>query len=260
MAAVSDSVDEDALADDEKAWIGNIIGLKDQQVSTIMTPRPDMIAIQADTPLREAVRIAQEHGFSRYPIYREKADEITGLFFAKDALRHMHHGADADQPVQTLMRPALFVPESMPVPQLLRRMQAEKIHLAIVLDEYGTTSGLVSVEDVLEEIVGDIHDEYDADGETEALQVEILEQGRAAEVPGRMTVSQLNEKLALGLSQDGEWETVAGYVIHHANRIPAPGEALTIEGVEFRVVAGDARKIERLRVALADGELAIQQA
>ena len=260
MAAVSDSVDEDALADDEKAWIGNIIGLKDQQVSTIMTPRPDMIAIQADTPLREAVRIAQEHGFSRYPIYREKADEITGLFFAKDALRHMHHGADADQPVQALLRPALFVPESMPVPQLLRRMQAEKIHLAIVLDEYGTTAGLVSVEDVLEEIVGDIHDEDDADGETAALQVEILEQGRAAEIPGRMPVGQLNEKLSLGLSEDGEWETVAGYVIHHANRIPAPGEALTIEGVEFRVVAGDARKIERLRVALADGELATQQA
>jgi len=260
MAAVADSVDEDALADEEKAWIGNILGLKDLQVSTIMTPRPDMIAMHADTPLAEAVRIALEHGFSRYPVYGEKADEITGLFFAKDALRLLHTGVDGKQPVQALMRTPLFVPESMPVPQLLRRMQAEKIHLAIVLDEYGTTAGLVSVEDVLEEIVGDIHDEYDAEGGADVNPVQIVDQGRAAEIPGRLPVTEVNERLALALPEDGDWETVAGYVIHHANRIPATGESLTIDGIEFQVLAGDDRRIERLRVALRDGQPASSEA
>jgi putative hemolysin len=259
MAAVSDSVDEDALADEEKAWIGNIVGLKDLQVSTIMTPRPDMVAIAADMPLREAVRTALEHGFSRYPVYRERADEITGLFFVKDALRHMNGGSGADEPVQKIVRPPLFVPESMPVPQLLRRMQAEKIHLAIVLDEYGTTAGLVSVEDVLEEIVGDIHDEYDADG-ADSHKVVIVDQGRAAEIPGRFPVGEANERFGLSIPEDGDWETVAGYVIHHANHIPAAGETIAIDGTEFVVVAGDDRKIERLRVPLRDAEPAPQQA
>ncbi len=259
MAAVADSVDEDALADEEKAWIGNIVGLKDLQVSTIMTPRPDMVAIAADVPLRDAVRTALEHGFSRYPVYREKADEITGLFFVKDALRHLHGGSGTEEPVQKIVRPPLFVPESMPVPQLLRRMQAEKIHLAIVLDEYGTTAGLVSVEDVLEEIVGDIHDEYDADG-AESHKVLIVDQGRAAEIPGRFPVGEANERFGLSIPEDGDWETVAGYVIHHANHIPAAGESIAIDGTEFVVVASDDRKIERLRVALRDGQPASQNA
>lgn len=251
MAAVADSVDDDALADDEKAWIGNIVGLKDLQVSTIMTPRPDLVAIQADQPVASAVQFALEHGFSRYPVYREKVDEITGLFVVKDALRLLQTSDGKEQTVENLVRPPLFVPESMPVPQLLRRMQEEKIHLAVVLDEYGTTAGLVSVEDVLEQIVGEIEDEYDDEDELgDGDQVHVVEQGHVVEVPGRLPVDEVNQLLDLELPEDGDWETVAGYVIHHANRIPARDEALVIEGIEFKVLVGDDRRIERLRVSV----------
>ncbi len=260
MAAVSDSVHEDALADEEKAWIGNIVGLKDLQVSTIMTPRPDIVAIQADTPLRAAVQLALEQGFSRYPVYLDKVDEITGLFFVKDALRLLQAEAAGDAPVQSMIRAPLFVPESMPVPQLLRRLQADKVHLAVVLDEYGTTAGLVSVEDVLEEIVGDIDDEYDADGEVEPELVQIVERGHIVEIPGRLSVDEVNRLLELELPDDGDWETVAGFVIHHANRIPARDESLVIDGVEFKVLVGDDRRIERLRVTVPNDEPAKRDA
>jgi putative hemolysin len=252
MAAVADSVDEDALADEEKAWIGNIVGLKDLQVSTIMTPRPDILALTADLPLKKAVQFALEHGFSRYPVYRDKIDEITGLFFVKDALRLLQDEAAPEQTVESMMRQPLFVPESMAVPQLLRRLQADKVHLAVVLDEYGTTAGIVSVEDVLEEIVGEIEDEYDDEPALAQDQVDVVKQGQIVEIPGRLPVEELNHLLDLELPEDGDWETIAGFVIHSANRIPAPQESLRIEGVDFTVLRGDERRIERLRVAVPE--------
>lgn len=265
MAAVADSVTEDALADEERAWIGNIVGLKDLQASEIMTPRPDLVAMRADLPLQKAVQMAHEHGFSRYPVYRDKVDEIVGVFYVKDALHLGHRGTlptgaaagaasgsttppPPDAPVSTLMRAPLFVPESMAVPQLLRRLQADKIHMAVVLDEYGTTAGVVSVEDILEQIVGDIGDEYDAGEPTASDQVVVVEKGHIVEVPGRLGVDELNPLLGLELPDDGEWETVAGFLIHHLNRIPARDETVQVEGVEFRVLQADDRRVDRLRV------------
>ena len=144
--------------------------------------------------------------------------------------------------------------------KLLRRLQADKVHLAVVLDEYGTTAGLVSVEDVLEEIVGDIDDEYDADGEVEPELVQIVERGHIVEIPGRLSVDEVNRLLELELPDDGDWETVAGFVIHHANRIPARDESLVIDGVEFKVLVGDDRRIERLRVTVPNDEPAKRDA
>ena len=146
---VADTVTEATLPNTQRTWIGNIVGLKDLQVSAIMTPRPDLVAMQATTPVRDAVRQALQHGFSRYPVYREKVDEIVGVFYVKDALRVPVDSTAANLPVETMLRPPLFVPESMGVAQLLRRFQADKVHMAIVLDEYGCTAGLVSVEDAL---------------------------------------------------------------------------------------------------------------
>ncbi len=249
MAAVADSVTEDALADEEKAWIGNIVGLKDLQISTIMTPRPDLLALAADTPLRLAVQQAQEHGFSRYPVFRDKVDEIVGIFYVKDALRIGQPGGPVgDAPTSTIMRPPLFVPESMGVPQLLRRLQTEKVHMAVVLDEYGTTAGVVSVEDILEQIIGDIGDEYDAAEGPEDDQVTVIDAGHVVEVPGRIGVDDVNKLLDLDLPDDGDWETIAGYLIHNLNRIPARDETLQVDGVEFRVLQADDRRIDRLRV------------
>ena len=254
IAAVADSVTEDSLASEERTWIGNIVGLKDLQVSTVMTPRPDIIAFADATPMREAVEQALEQGFSRYPVYRDRIDEVVGTFYVKDALRFLRESpaALAETQVKALLRPAVFVPETMGAAQLLRRFLAGNQHMAIVLDEYGTTAGLVTVEDLIEEIVGDIADEYDEPTEDEpaAEQIRIVEAGRVLEIPARTTVTELNELLNSDLPEDGDWETVAGMVLAKCNHIPAVDETVMVDGVEFRVLAADERRILRLRVTV----------
>jgi CBS domain containing-hemolysin-like protein len=247
VAAVADSVTDDRLADQERAWISNIVGLKELQVSTIMTPRPDIVALKSDQTVHGALQLALQHGFSRYPVYRERIDEISGVFYVKDALV-LSPDESRNRTVQTIMRAPLFVPESMGVGQLLRRFQADKLHMAIVLDEYGTTTGVVSVEDVLEQIVGDIADEYDAADTSANDQIEVVEEGHVVEVPGRTPVEDVNRLLGTELREDGDFETIAGLVIQHANRIPTTEELLQIDGVEFRVLQADDRRIGRLRV------------
>lgn len=252
MAAVADSVPAAELPAEERTWIGNIIGLQDLQASAVMRPRPDIVAFPANLPLREAIAKALEHGFSRYPVYQHSLDEVTGVFYVKDALRFLHddHGHDPATPVGSLLRPPLFVPATMGLAQLLRRFQKGHLHMAIVLDEYGTTAGLVSVEDVLEQIVGDIGDEYDAphDADTDPLRIEVIEPGRVAEVPGRLDVAALNQALGVQLPQDGDYETVAGLVIAACNRIPKVGEQVLIGDVEFQVLAADHKRVDKLRV------------
>jgi CBS domain containing-hemolysin-like protein len=252
MAAVADSVTESDLASEERTWIGNIVALADMQVAAVMRPRPDIIAFAANTPLREAVQQAMEHGFSRYPVYEERIDEVIGIFYVKDALRILQdttagHGSE---PVRTMLRDPLFVPETMGVAQLLRRFQAGHLHMAIVLDEYGTTAGLVSVEDVLEQIVGDIGDEYDSppDGDVDPDGIQVIEEGRVLEIPGRTDVGEVNERLGTDLPVDGDWETIAGLVISMCNRIPGKDETVTIGDTEFHVLEADERRLLRLRV------------
>jgi CBS domain containing-hemolysin-like protein len=148
-----------------------------------------------------------------------------------------------------MMREPLFVPETMGAAQLLRRFQAGNQHMAIVLDEYGTTAGLATVEDLIEEIVGDISDEYDSphqDGPEEE-QIQVVEAGRVLEIPARTTVAEVNHLLGTELTEDGDWETVAGLVIAHCNHIPLVGETVVVEGVEFHVLAADERRVQRLR-------------
>lgn len=254
MAAVADTMTGDALALEERTWIGNIVGLKDLQVSTLMTPRPDIVAFPEAMSLGEAVQRALEHGFSRYPVYRDRIDEVVGTFYVKDVLRLVREDAArlAATPLKSLLREPLFVPETTGAAQLLRRFQAGNQHMAIVIDEYGTTVGLVTVEDALEEIVGDIGDEYDppptapADGE----QIRVVEAGRVLEIPARTTVAEVNQLLACELPEEGDWETVAGLVIARLNHIPAVDESVVIDGVEFRVLQADERRIRRLRTTL----------
>ncbi|MBL9077048.1 MAG: HlyC/CorC family transporter [Planctomycetes bacterium] len=253
IAAVADSVTDAALAVEERTWIGNIVGLKDLQVTTVMTPRPDIVAFEQSTPVRAAVLRALEQGFSRYPVYRERIDEIVGVFYVKDALRLLQADAPSDGgPIAAMMREPLFVPETMGAAQLLRRFQAGNQHMAIVLDEYGTTAGLATIEDLIELIVGDISDEYDSpqtaapDGE----QIQVVEAGRVLELPARTTVAEVNQLLGSELPEDGDWETVAGLVIARCSHIPVVDETVVIDGVEFRVLAADERRILRLRATL----------
>ncbi|HEB52348.1 MAG TPA: HlyC/CorC family transporter [bacterium] len=251
MAAVADNVDADGLADAERTWIGNILALKDQQVSQVMTPRPDIRAMSDAINLREALDQALEDEFSRYPVYRERIDEVVGIFYVKDALRMMQQRPDqlGQTPLRTLLREPLFVPETTGTAQLLRRIQAGNQHMAIVIDEYGTTVGLATVEDLIEEIVGEIEDEYDPPtSEQGEDQVHVVEAGRVVEIPARTSVQELNRLLGTKLPEDGDWETIAGLVIANCNRIPLVGETVVVDDVEFRVLDADERRVRRLRV------------
>jgi len=199
-----------------------------------------------------------EHGYSRYPVYEERIDEIAGIFHVKDALRLLQSDDPKlrQTPLRELLHEPLFVPETMGLAVLLRRFQKDQLHLAIVLDEYGTTAGLVSLEDVLEQIVGDLGDEYDTPEETTAAsdRIEVLEAGRVIEVSGRTPVSIVNEYLQSELPEDGDFETIAGLVIAECNRIPAVDETVAVGQTEFRVLAADDRRIHRLRVSLLQPE------
>jgi len=254
MAAVDDNLDKDELDEAERTWIGNIVSLKDQQVSTVMTPRPDIVALSEAMTLHEALDQALEHEFSRYPVYRERLDEIVGIFYIKDALRLMQQGSDevAETPLRKLLRDPLFVPETTSTAQLLRRVQTGNQHMAIVIDEYGTTVGLATVEDLVEEIVGEIEDEYDppTSEQSEEEQVRIIEEGRVLEIPARTSVQEVNRLLGSQLSDEGDWDTVAGLVINSCNRIPPIGETILINDVEFRVLEANERRVHRLRVTV----------
>lgn len=255
MAAVADNVNETELADAERTWIGNIVTLKDQDVATVMTPRPDITALPETISLHEAVDQALEHEFSRYPVYRERIDEVVGIFYVKDALRFMQQSPQklTETPLQTLLRDPLFVPETTGAAELLRRMQAGNQHMAIVIDEYGTTVGLATVEDLIEEIVGEIEDEYDPPiSEQSEDQIRIIEAGRVLEIPARTSIQDVNKVLGSQLSDAGDYETVAGLVIDTCNRIPTTGETVVVDDVEFRVLEANERRVQRLRVTLLE--------
>ncbi|MHC4516741.1 MAG: hemolysin family protein, partial [Planctomycetota bacterium] len=183
LAAVSDSATGSALEEERKVWIGNIVELKDLHVCEVMTPRTDVLAFEAALPLGEAVAKAVEAGHSRFPVYEDKMDNVVGVFYAKDALAYFGQNGTAEgAQVKNIMRKPLFAPESMGVLDLLREFKAKKVQLAVVLDEYGGNAGLITIEDILEEIVGDISDEYDPDEEEP---IKIIENQRVIEVSGK---------------------------------------------------------------------------
>ncbi|MBI5851605.1 MAG: HlyC/CorC family transporter [Planctomycetes bacterium] len=250
LAAVTDSAQETSLPDEERHWIENIVELKNRRASEIATPRTDMVALPASMRLDAAIRAAAEAGFSRYPVYRERIDEVVGVFYAKDALAlALDPAALATKTVGDVCRKPLYVPASIDVVDLLRQLRATKRQLALVLDEYGGISGLVTIEDVLEEIVGDIEDEYDPTGEQA---IRVLEAGRVIEVAGRTRVDEVNQHLGDVIPGDESYETVAGWVFASLDRIPKKGEVVQVGGVEVRIVEADNRRIARLRLALTE--------
>ena len=245
LAAVHDSAADAELPSEERSWIGNIVALKDLQVCEVMTPRTDVVAFDADLPLLEAAQLADKSGFSRYPVYEQTIDNVTGVFYAKDALKRLSNGDSKEVAVRELARPPLFVPEGMGAIDLLQRLKADKVQMAVVLDEYGGTAGLVSLEDVVEEIVGEIVDEHDV---REEMSIEIIEADRVVEITGRVRVDEINEALGSEIPEDDDYDTVAGFVFTTLGKIPQLGEKLHTHGVEIEILAADERRISRMRV------------
>jgi len=222
----------------EREMVRSVFEVGDTIVREVMVPRTDMVFIEADKTVEQALSLALRSGFSRIPVVGENEDDVVGIAYLKDivAWSHDHPEADATEKVTTVIRPASYVPDSKPVDELLRQMQAQRNHVAIVIDEYGGTAGLVTIEDILEEIVGEITDEYD----NERPPVEWLS-GGSARVTARLSVTELEELFGVALGVD-DVETVAGLLAHQLGRVPIAGSTVTVHGLRLTAENPTARR------------------
>ena len=244
--------EEGSIEEGEKELIHSIFEFGDTIVREVMVPRPDVIAIEHDRTLRDVQALVLAHGTSRIPVFRESLDEVVGVVFAKDVLKALHQGK-VDMPLADIVREARYVPESKKAAELLREMQKEKFHMAMVTDEYGSVSGLVSLEDLLEELVGDITDEYD----TEEPGLVQLEDG-SYRVSGKASIDDLNELLDVELP-DEEWDTVAGLVLDLFGKIPDAGEETSFRGLTFRADEVNGRRVVSVVITRTPGQELIQE-
>ncbi len=233
--------EESAIEEEEKELIHSIFEFGDTLVREVMVPRPDMTTAPVDAAMDDVLDQILQKGYSRIPVYGGSIDEIEGVIYAKDLLRHLHAGK-GDVQLEKIMRPAFFVPETKRVSDLLREMQKRQIHIAIVLDEYGSTAGLITIEDLIEEIVGEIADEYDQ----EEPEVVPLAEG-SYRVDGRMAVDDLNELLDAQLPNE-EWDTVAGLMYGLLGAVPTQGERVAYEDMTFTAERVQGRRIAKVLV------------
>jgi CBS domain containing-hemolysin-like protein len=234
----------------ERDMVRSVFELGDTIVREVMVPRTEMVFIEADKTVEQGLSLALRSGFSRIPVVGENEDDVVGIAYLKDivAWSHEHPGADATEKVATVMRPASYVPDSKPVDELLRQMQAQRSHVAVVIDEYGGTAGLATIEDILEEIVGEIADEYD---DNEQPPVEWLSPG-SARVTARLSVTELGELFGVSL-EDEDVETVAGLLARVLGRVPIAGSTATVHGLRLTAenLAGRRNKIGTVLVERA---------
>jgi CBS domain containing-hemolysin-like protein len=232
---------EETQGEDEARLLRSIVHFGDTLVREIMTPRPDLVAIPAEATLGELRAQFREQGYSRIPVFKDNLDNIVGVVFMKDLLLITDGGSDAD-PVTAHMRPAHFAPETKRVPELLREFQRRQIQAAIVVDEYGGTAGLVTIEDMLEEIVGEIRDEYDVESEP------VVDEGDGVFVfSAKVDIDTAAERLGIDIERDG-FETVGGFIVTHLGRVPTPGERVDIGDVEVEVLEAERRRVHKVRL------------
>jgi magnesium and cobalt exporter, CNNM family len=237
---------EGILEEEEGELIHSIIEFGDTRVNEVMTPRPDIVAVPVSATIREARDIMLESKYSRLPVYRDQIDNVEGIIYVRDLLQCWANGRE-DESIKPLVRDVYDVPETKPVAELLEEMQKAHVQLAMVIDEYGGVCGLVTVEDILEEIVGEIEDEDIAGEELE----EIVECGEGCyEVWASIEIGKIERLFDMEI-EDDDFTTIAGLVINESGKVPAVGELLTIRGLEVSVLEADERRIIRLRVKKA---------
>jgi magnesium and cobalt exporter, CNNM family len=231
------------LEAEEEQMIQAVIELGDQRIHEVMIPRIDMVSLPADATLDEVIDKVIDQGHSRIPVYEETIDEIVGILYAKDLLPFLKPSTGPRASLRSLLRTPVFVPESMSVDDLLHEFQRRKVHIAIVLDEYGGTAGLVTIEDLLEEIVGEIQDEYDTE---EPLIVRLSED--EARIDGRVDVDDLGDLFDtnLGLEDGDEYDTVGGLIYHRIGGIPKPGDEVVVDGLRLTVESTDGRRVGKV--------------
>jgi magnesium and cobalt transporter len=239
---IEEGAAEGLLNEEQGEMLLSVLSFRKTIVREIMVPRTDMVCVDGASSLDELVRRMVEEGHSRVPIYEEDPEHVVGLITARDVLRFW--GAPPPHPpLSEILRPAFFVPETMNLEVLLAEFRKRRVHLALAVDEYGAISGLVTMEDVLEEIVGEIQDEYDDEEPTD-----ITAMGDEFRVDARTEVERLEERLGIELEADGEYETLGGLVFHVLGRIPEPGEVFRYKGLEITVEDADRRRVRELRI------------
>jgi putative hemolysin len=237
--------EQGVLEAEEEQMINAVIELGERRVHEVMVPRVAIAALGSDASFEQAIDLVVEVGHSRIPVYRESIDEIVGILYAKDLLPYLKTESGPRPALRKLLRPPVLVPESMTIDDLLHELQRRKVHIAIVLDEYGGTAGLVTIEDLLEEIVGEIQDEYDV----EEPMVERLSD-HEARVDGRADVDELLElfDLDLELEDAEEYDTVGGLLYHRVGGVPSPGDAIEVDGLRLTVESTDGRRVGKVLV------------
>jgi CBS domain containing-hemolysin-like protein len=241
LEAVSEGELLGAVDQEQKEMIRSVFEFHETTVAKIMTPRTDIVAIPADATFEQARETIVTAGHSRVPVYEKSLDHIVGVLYAKDLLR-LRPGEPFD--VTAIMRSAPYVPETKTLDALLQEFRASKVQIAIVLDEYGGTAGLATIEDILEEIVGEIDDEYDQQTPPAILRID----DDTLELDARVHVSELNRELGLSLPEDQDYDTVGGFLFSAMGKIPVRGEEFTCHNAHFRVLDAEPRRINRIRV------------
>ncbi len=244
LAAILVEARERGLIDaDVLQMLESVLEVSEIQVRDIMVPRSQMVVINRDEPVDKILPVVIESGHSRFPVVGEDRDEVQGILLAKDLLRFFVEDQPDDFDIKECLRPAVFIPESKRLNVLLKEFRVTHNHMAIVVDEYGGVSGLLTIEDVLEQIVGDIGDEYDVD-ESEGIRKEA---DRSWTVPALTRIEDFNQAFGTRFS-DEEYDTIGGLILQELGRMPRRGEAVQIGGLELKVTRADRRRIETLRV------------
>lgn len=235
------------IEEDEHSLISSIVNFSELSASEVMTPRVDMVAIAESVSYEQVVKIITESGHSRIPVYKNNLDEITGVIFAKDLLPYLKNPeAKKNFSVKDILKKTLFVPETKPINSLLKEFQKEKIHLAILVDEYGGTVGLITLEDIIEQVVGDIWDEFD----DEESEIQKISQNKYI-VLGQTKINDIDNELNLNLySEDEDFDTIAGYILHKAGALPVEGYKINLDEATMTVKEIQRKKIKKILLEL----------
>jgi putative hemolysin len=248
LSAVEEGEKKGVVDEQEREMIESVIQFRDRQAGQIMTPRPQIIAIERNASLSEVKELLEQSGHSRIPVYDGTLDKIVGVLYARDMLKHI--GLPAEQfDIRSAMRKAYYVPETKPLRDLLRDFRLQKVHIAIVLDEYGGTAGLVTIEDILEELVGEISDEHEPQ---EPAQLKRISDS-AWEADAKLYVEELNRVVGLNIPEDEGYDTLGGFVSTTLGRIPAPGTTFEGNGVKYTILEAEAQRVNRVRIELPTG-------
>ncbi len=243
LSVVDEGQREGVLESEARSMIHRVMELAEVDTGAVMTPRTDMFCIPVTHTLEEARQTMLESGHSRVPVVGESTDDICGILYAKDLLKYIHD-SETSIPLSEIVRPPFYVPESSGIDTLLESLKRERVHLAVVIDEYGGVAGLVTMEDILEEIVGDISDEYDEAKETLIREID----DNNIEVDARVHIDDLNDRFRFELPEDKDFDTVGGFAFSQFARVPNAGESFTWQQLRFTVIDADERRLGKLKI------------